>query len=87
MTNKSRLSYIIAQHALDSKRSKTSITELSRATSCTISSLWFYFNQKRRWPADSWLKTLWELGAIDVKKNSITIQFPGDTFKDHITRA
>jgi hypothetical protein len=68
------------------KPDEINYSELSRKTGCTVSSLWFYFNERRRWPADSWLKTMHELGAIDVNKNSITIHFPGNKFKELLSK-
>ena len=75
---KDRQSYQIMQSALEiykKKRGKDEInySELSKNTGCTISSLWFYFKGERRWPADAWIKTLQELGALHVSKNSILI--------------
>jgi hypothetical protein len=88
---KHRLSFIMAKHAADvaNKKIKSedlNYSELSRKTGCTVSSLWFYFNERRRWPADSWLKTMHELGALDIKQNTITIRFPGNQFREMLSK-
>jgi len=76
-----RPSYLIARHAASeykrkNRKDEINLSAIARKTGCTVSSLWFYFNEKRRWPVDSWLKVLNELGSIEVRQNELVIFFP-----------
>ena len=90
---KHRLSYLISRYVAEDYKRRNKLVDmnyvnLSKKTGCTISSLWFYFNEKRRWPADSWIRTMYEMGAIEVHPDCIVISFPvKSTWKDFLNDA
>jgi len=85
-----RPSFIISKFAAenykrDNDRTELNLSEMSRFTGCTISSLWFYFNERRRWPVESWLKVLLFLGAAEIKNDQIIISIPNKSiFKNFL---
>lgn len=65
-------SQIVHEHIPD--KDLLDLIAMSKDLGCTYTGLWYYVNEKRKYPAITWLKILKALGALKFDDDSIIIR-------------